>query len=96
MCKDQVLLSPAKRPWHKLEDEVIVLSGASGLFLGLKGVAENIWMILQAGSCTRDDILTSFCKDFQQNPIEIEKLLDDALKEMLERGLIVLGSSDIL
>lgn len=73
--------------FRDLEGEAVLLDLASGRYFGLNPVGTRVWMLLDAGA-TVDGVVAAIAAEFDGDPDEIARDVDDLLAELTARGLV--------
>ena len=71
-----------------LDGEAVLLDLASGKYLGLNAVATRAWELFGAGK-TLGEVRAALLDEFEVTRDVLDRDLDELLRDMQERGLIV-------
>jgi coenzyme PQQ synthesis protein D (PqqD) len=74
--------------FRDLEGEAVLLDLASGRYFGLNAVGTRVWMLLESGS-TVDGAAAAIAAEFDADPAEIARDVDDLVADLAARGLVV-------
>lgn len=74
--------------FRDLEGEAVLLDLASGRYFGLNPVGTRVWMLLDGGA-TVDAVVAAIAAEFDGDPDEIGRDVDDLLAELATRGLVI-------
>jgi hypothetical protein len=77
--------------FRDLEGEAVLLDLASGRYFGLNPVGTRIWVLLDAGS-TVDAVVAAIAAEFEADPDEVARDVDELLTELIAKGLVVAGT----
>lgn len=77
--------------FRDLEGEAVLLDLASGRYFGLNPVGTRIWLLLDAGS-TVDAVVAAIAEEFEADPGEVARDVDELVTELAARGLVVAGT----
>jgi Coenzyme PQQ synthesis protein D (PqqD) len=76
--------------FRDLEGEAVLLDLASGSYFGLNAVATRVWVQLHEGTAV-DGVIASLAEEFDADPDEIARDVDDLLADLVSRGLVIAG-----
>jgi hypothetical protein len=74
--------------FRELEGEAVLLDLRSGRYFGLNAVGTRVWTLLAAGATIRA-AAAAIVAEFDADPDQIARDVDDLVTELAARGLIV-------
>ncbi len=74
--------------FRELEGEAVLLDLGSGRYFGLNAVGTRVWTLLAAGA-TIGAAAAAIVAEFDVDPDQIARDIDDLVTELAARGLIV-------
>ena len=76
--------------WRDLSDEVVILNLATGVYFGLDGAGEQMWhQLIEQPSLEK--ALDSLKKQFDVEPDQLKRDLEDLLQQLADKGLVRLN-----
>lgn len=79
--------------FRDLEGEAVLLDLASGRYFGLNPVGTRVWMLLEAGTMV-DAVVAAIAAEFEADPGEIARDVDDLLTDLATRGLVIVERAE--
>ena len=79
--------------FRDLDGEAVLLDFASGRYFGLNPVGTRVWMLLDGGS-TVDGVVGAISAEFEADPDEVIRDVDEVLGELMARGLLIAERAD--
>jgi len=73
--------------WRDLSDEVVILNLATGVYFGLDGAGEQMWHQL-VEQPSLEKALESLNKQFDVEPDQLRRDVEDLLNQLAEKGLV--------
>jgi len=77
----------------KVEDEMVLLGMEDGIYYGLNPVGAFIWEEIKEPK-TIDEIRDAVLSEYEVEKDECEKDLYELLRELVEKGLVIVKDSD--
>lgn len=79
--------------FRDLEGEAVLLDLASGRYFGLNPVGTRVWTLLDGGA-TVDGVVGAISAEFEADPDEVTRDVDELLAELMARGLLIAERAD--
>jgi len=80
--------------FRDLDGEAVLLDLASGRYFGLNAVATRVWVQLHGGAAV-DGVIAALREEFDGDPDEIARDVDELLEELASRGLLFADAAPV-
>ena len=74
--------------FRELDGEAVLLDFASGRYFGLNAVGTRVWTQLASGASV-DDAVAAVTAEFEAEPDEIARDVNELVSELVSRGLLI-------